>query len=438
MKKIYYLLPLLSSLPALLSCNAFLNSPPVSKTRVEPVLQVHSADKSAQGYYQLGRYYMGQNRLELAAEAYRKAIELSASFVDAHNALGVVYSEQGKFDEAISELTAALKIVPDVARVYNNLGYTYYLQNNFAGAVLAYEKAIALEPRNQRAYNNLGIAYDKLGDTEKSRLAFRQAEELNAPVAVAGDTQASPTGMPGPVMLPVASLAANIAIPSAAPVSVDLSQAYPAIAVASPSTTYQLPTTRESIALYPEPGTALTPVDPGASPRSLMSVSPSVVAADAGSSVGSENLPSIVFQTERPWALSTAGVSMTSTSFPASIKTEPGKPFRLEIANGNGITGLARKVRKTLVAQGLPVARLTNIKPYQERQTVIQYRAAFEEQALSLSKRLRKTPKLVVNEYLRSNADLRLVLGRDVGTQVALFSPDKEETISLAYNELKP
>ncbi|MGB8856501.1 MAG: LytR C-terminal domain-containing protein [Burkholderiales bacterium] len=98
-----------------------------------------------------------------------------------------------------------------------------------------------------------------------------------------------------------------------------------------------------------------------------------------------------------------------------------GKPFRLEIANGNGVSGLAKKVSDLLVSNGVPAAKITNHKNYQQRQTIIQYRNGYQAQAATLSKGMRNKPQLVQTAKLPVKTDVRLVLGRDVKTQTALF-----------------
>jgi Flp pilus assembly protein TadD len=444
MKKNHYLLPLMASLPALFSCSTSVTAPALSTARIEPVMHVSGSDDASLSYYQLGRYYQGQNRLELAAGAYRKAIELSASYVDAHNALGTVYSSQGKFNEAIAELSTALKIVPDLARVYNNLGYTYFLSNNFSDAVAAYEKAIALEPRNPRAYNNLAAAYRQLGDVEKSRLALMQAEALTASPAlnngdkmpdIAANAVTTTTAAVTPGK-PAITVATNT--PAAEAAIADLANASRPVSIASTAEAYRLPTTHGSVALLT---TADAPASLAEKPMPAAMSEPrhplQALAQDIieKATFTSPTLPTSKIDRALSKLFSIA--IKADISYPLAEQFKQTKAFRLEIANGNGVTGLAWKVRQTLMSQGMPGARLTNIKPYQELQTVIQYRAAFQDQALLLSKKLIHTPKLVANEHLRDSADLRLILGKDVASKVALFGSDMEETMRLAHNDLQ-
>ena len=71
---------------------------------------------------------------------------------------------------------------------------------------------------------------------------------------------------------------------------------------------------------------------------------------------------------------------------------QPLKPFRLEISNGDGITGFALLVRGWLGQQGWTTQRLTNERPYQRVRTVVQYRAGHEEAAYLISRPCRCPP----------------------------------------------
>ncbi len=204
MKFARIMLPLVCSVPVLLGCATPANAPQKGAVAltVQPLLRIRDSAGSARDYYQLGRFYQGQNRFAQAAEAYRKALEHHKDNIEARNALATTYSAQGKLNEAIAEFETILKVTPQLAHLHNNLGYAYYLQNNFSKAIAAFETAAALEPNNPRTHNNLGLAYRKMGDVEKARLAFARAAELNSNGAMA--------------VAPVAAIAAPAATRAAA------------------------------------------------------------------------------------------------------------------------------------------------------------------------------------------------------------------------------
>jgi hypothetical protein len=88
------------------------------------------------------------------------------------------------------------------------------------------------------------------------------------------------------------------------------------------------------------------------------------------------------------------------------------KPFRFEVTNGNGTAGLARRIGRALSTDGAPMPQLTNLKPYRQKETVIQYRQGFHDEALQLSRRFAQPPEIVQSVSLRSSTDIRLVLGK--------------------------
>lgn len=51
---------------------SYLTWQPESKLNIKPHYSINETSNSAEAFYQLGRYYQGQQRLEQAATAYRK------------------------------------------------------------------------------------------------------------------------------------------------------------------------------------------------------------------------------------------------------------------------------------------------------------------------------------------------------------------------------
>jgi len=93
---------------------------------------------------------------------------------------------------------------------------------------------------------------------------------------------------------------------------------------------------------------------------------------------------------------------------------------RLEVANGNGITGMAKRFRTLLGQLGIPVERLSNDKPYRQLATTIQYSPGFEQQAASLQKALQG--KALLTSRQLTSSDVRLVLGKDAPQSLAAAS----------------
>jgi Flp pilus assembly protein TadD len=532
MKPIYIALPLLCSLPALQACISL--QPKQEFYGMKPVYSIQHGGGNARDYYQLGKYFQAQNRLDQAADAYNKALLLDSNHLEAHNALGAIYSMQGKFEQAIVSFNTVIERSPQAAHLYNNLGYTYFLQQKLPEAIESYEKALALDPSHERSLNNLAQAYTQNGNQDKAQEVLARVDALK------GKTTAVPTlASAQPVTIPAPSVPATVvaAAPAQAPepLSKTVPPAQPAFVV-KPSPMQNLEKialadraallapapaivsaqlvavpAKAEVATQIQPISVAANVAPKIAQTSVavetkvdVAATASVVAAQIVSAQpAAEKSPvpalsapqaptgySVIaeLQTElKPLPIDRNLLALATINHPAMKTTKPetapspvqavakavqaenknafekitesalkelapnsvklkaakdlvagifrgvetafsdlikGKPFRLEIANGNGVSGLAKKVSDVIANNGVPVAQITNHKNYQQPQTVVQYRNGYEMQATALSKGLRNKPQLVQTANLRANTDVRLVLGRDVKTQTALFETE--------------
>lgn len=375
MKNTPLLLSLLCCLPLLQSCE----SVPPSKQAwgFQPLLKVRHANESPAAFYQLGRYYQGQNRSDLAIPAFQRALALDKHYAEAHNALGSLYAGQRQFELAITEFQLALAAAPDTAHFYNNLGYAYYLQGRPVEAAAALEKAASLKPGDAKITTNLNLALTQKTQAELAQQAFAPAPATTSPPATATGSVAAP---PVHQSITETTLAAPALTPASQPAVVD---------AATPSAQPATPP------LVAEPAPVVVPPQPTpVEPQVVEPVAPTMLAAAP----------------------------------PVLPKEESSRPARYEVSNGNGITGMAKRVNRGLLAQGYPSARLTNSKPFRHPVTVVEYRPGYAGVAARLSASLPLKPAITEKAGLRQSTDVRLVLGRDVMTRLALVTPRPHET----------
>lgn len=106
---------------------------------------------------------------------------------------------------------------------------------------------------------------------------------------------------------------------------------------------------------------------------------------------------------------------------------------RLEISNGNGVTGMARALARRIDEPGMQVKRLSNQPGFAVRYTRIEYQAAYVDAARRLAQRLGGTE---LKEVERSaSANVRLVLGLDLARHGAALrlGPSMTDAGTLAY-----
>ncbi len=94
------------------------------------------------------------------------------------------------------------------------------------------------------------------------------------------------------------------------------------------------------------------------------------------------------------------------------LAAAPSARAMLEIRNGNGVGGMARKLARTMNEGSTRVVRLTNQKGYGVKQSRVEYSVAFKGTAQRLAERVGAT-RLVQVDHV-GGVDIRLVIGRDM------------------------
>jgi len=279
------------------------------------------------------------------------------------------------------------------------MGYAYYLQGQYTEAVATLKQATTLDPSNQRALNNLGMAYAKAGSRGESIQAFTQAISVEVKAA-------------GPVAPAQDTLPQENAADSAVAKPANITEIFAAKAT-SPQADLQ------ELALPKTEGVIRPVSSPGAVP---------VVA----SSVKLVQLAPNVFELQ---SQQLSAMPMQQSEEPVAVNWAQA---RVEVSNGNGVTGMAGQVGKFLLGQGYPVTRLTNQKPFIVKKSQIQYRSGHHDEAELLKDSLPDSAQLVQRDDLRADVGVRLVLGNDMRTHIAYFGAKQEKTqIASTLNEPK-
>jgi hypothetical protein len=375
--------------------------PTQQEIAMQPVLQVrHSSDKVAATYYQLGKYHHERGNLDLALAAYIRSIELDRRQLEARNALASIHLKQGRLDEAQSILLQLVADYPGVAHPYNNLGYVYSMQGNFDAAETTLQRALRLEPGNERARNNLAAVQAALASHGKrADVSLGRAPTVSDARAALPD--ATTVNRKGGELV-TATIAPSSAM--------------------QPSTKLPEPAASSMPAPRPQEQTNMPPPLAPQTRMEVVQIVPNVYELKPKAAIAP-----VIAERQVEKAV-VAAASLIPAITPAT------RTSRVEVANGNGVTGMARRIRGVLGQHGIAVSRLTNELPYKQQNTKIQYRVGYEREAASLKNALRGFALMVPTNNLSGNSDVRLVLGKDAIGQLALIE-GSASGLRMALNE---
>ncbi len=343
---------------ALLPGCAFFESPanePVAEApaKIVPFATVKDSKGSAEAWYTLGRHMQRSGRLDEAAKAYRRALEVDADYTEAKNGLAAVTAGKGDIDQAIAILEELNIARPGQAHVLANLGYARSLKGQYPEARIALEQAVALEPDNKSIRAKLDAVLDAMGEAP-SRTAKENVAEVPVTVALA-DGRSEEIIVPLSPGIYELRQQGVIAVP--APVLEDVRVAAAAAAVTDVVSAAE----------------ASAPLADGG-PQVI--VPPAIVPAATGRNVAVQRLDE-----------------------------------RVEIVNGNGVTGLGRSLA-ALIGSDWKVIRVLNHENYSVRATRIEYAKSHYMAARQLAN------DLGVDAQLRpkpgqDDVHLRVVLGHN-------------------------
>lgn len=375
--------------------------PETPQLTIQPVMRVsHSVNQSAATFYQLGKYHLERGNLDFARSAYEASIVLDGQQLEARNALAALDATQGKLDSAEALLIQIVADFPEVAHPHNNLGYVYYLQSNFEAAQRTLQRAIALDAGNERARNNLNavnIALARLGN--RDAVVVAQAATPEQQIAQTSESVASVVAAELATATPIEARAQSLAIIST-------------------------PLQRLAERIEPQARMEMVQIVPNVFELRLKPITASNNTVLAGLK---DTTPEPLSAVAEVLATLLPSVSSVPTSAAAA------KTSRIEVANGNGVTGMAKRISSVLSRQGISVSRLSNDLPYKQLETKIQYRAGFEKTAANLKNALKGHAVTVFTPTLSANSDVRLVLGKDAIAHMALIEGMSSDNV-LALN----
>jgi len=148
-------------------------------------------------YNRLGINYLNNGQHNYAIDAFKKAVKLNPSSVEAHFNLGRAFKKKGMEVQAKSEFSISHRLNPNKfneyvkkykekigedltgTQNYSELGSAYAEKGMIDDAINAYKKSIEIEPDNARAHYSLGTLYSMKGKYDDAADEFWVAVEID-------------------------------------------------------------------------------------------------------------------------------------------------------------------------------------------------------------------------------------------------------------------
>ena len=135
----------------------------------------------------LGDLFLTLQKIELAENHIKKAINLKPENSGYRYILGFVYSYKRQWDKAIPEFEIAVKKEPNNGEYLRGLAWAIYSSGDVAKGLVSLEKASHLAPDNANILTDLAVAYLSSVNIDKAREYAERAARLDPINSVARD-----------------------------------------------------------------------------------------------------------------------------------------------------------------------------------------------------------------------------------------------------------
>lgn len=115
-----------------------------------------------------------------AERQFKRAIELSPNYPNAHDGYGFYLKAMGRHAEAIAECGQMQKLDPLSPFAHVSLGWAHYFARDYDRAIAECQNALEMEQNSTFAYRILGFAYLQKGRINKALAALKKAVRFSS------------------------------------------------------------------------------------------------------------------------------------------------------------------------------------------------------------------------------------------------------------------
>jgi hypothetical protein len=122
-----------------------------------------------------------QDKLRLAEESMKKAIELKANLPDVYISLGRLYEKWGKLPDAERTLHDGARILPSNVNIAFELGRVKFNLKNYADAEKLFNQVVKVVPNHANAHYSLALVAVQRNDTARAIAELNKVLEITGP-----------------------------------------------------------------------------------------------------------------------------------------------------------------------------------------------------------------------------------------------------------------
>lgn len=328
-------------------------------SRVRPVSTLSAS------HYKLGRYYQEQGKYAQAIEAFTKAVRNDHRYCKAYNGIAMCYDALRRYNLAHDSYEHALHCDPQGAYIYNNYGLSNLLCGNYEKGVSLLHEAVQLSEDNTRIQNNLLLAQgliDRKKQTDQLALRWQ-----GVPFRVQTHEEQGVTEDEQPLTNQVCAL----------------------------------PDTSRYVE---EQNTGMGKRLPFGTVGKLLVVSRESETEPA--SAFERNIRKVRLVAEKVRKRVVQGQAVANLAR---------KNAAVEVSNGNGVTGMARRCAVYFRGHDFRVRRITNAKHFRYTDSMIFYKEGYLQVAKKLSMVIPGLQEMKkVESFDRDSVDVKVLLGKDL------------------------
>ena len=151
------------------------------------LIELYPNDERA--HQQIGQFYFGLQKFDLAVEHLKKATEIAPNFSTSYNMLGYSYRNLENYTEAEKAFKKYIELIPDDPNPYDSYAEMLLKQGRYEESISQYQKALQIKPdffashmgisnnlvylnRHNEAKENCDKAYEKAKNNGERRFAL--------------------------------------------------------------------------------------------------------------------------------------------------------------------------------------------------------------------------------------------------------------------------